>query len=714
MTLEPLLGSMETEEIAALVFLDIAVIVIVARLMGSLFRRIRQPAVVGEIIAGILLGPTLLGQLPGDLTDRLFPSEVRPYLTIVAELGLIIFMFIVGLELDLTLIRGKERVAAVISVSSVALPFGLGILLALGLHGSHDIINGEEVEVLPFALFIGASMAVTAFPVLARILAERGMYRTEVGALTLACAAVDDILAWSLLALVIAIVAAGSLIDLPLIFGMSVLFIGFMFIVVKPLLARINDAYRKAGRLTPTIFSVVLVGILLSSYATSRIGIHAIFGAFLFGVIMPRNDSADLTHSLFERLEGVSVVLLLPVFFIVTGLSVNVPGIDLVGLGQLALILLVACTGKFFGAATAARLQGVPGRKAAAIGILMNTRGLTELVILNIGLQAGVLTEELFTLLVLMAVLTTVMTEPLLRLAYPDRILQRDIEEAEKAALGVESAYRVLVPVDDPSRAGDAATVAASISASVQPSEVVLVRLMDQPEQWEIGSGLGAELILMTESMEALHELGSTVERRGGTPVVRSQFTTDPVADLSTELALVEPEMLVVAADDDAQVDALRSLVEGAEIDIAFVLGAGTTERPGVVSVEVDDGPSSGAAVEVATRVAAAHRARLVLAVEEDAGRRADREVAQLLERLADLGIDAAPTESADGDGGALVVVPLPAAWTSADLAGLRARAAGGPATVVAVQARPALARESGVDRLGKIELSHRSDVTPA
>src|SRR5205823_9020755 len=191
-----MIASMKPDEIAAIVFIDIAVIVVVARLFGALFKKIRQPPVVGEIIAGVLLGPTLLGAFPGDLPGDLFPTDVRSYLKVVAQLGLIIFMFIVGLELDVKLIRGKERIAAVISVSSIALPFSLGLLLAAALYDSHGVVGGEKVDFLPFALFIGASMSVTAFPVLARILIERGMYRTKIGVLALACAAVDDILAW--------------------------------------------------------------------------------------------------------------------------------------------------------------------------------------------------------------------------------------------------------------------------------------------------------------------------------------------------------------------------------------------------------------------------------------------------------------------------------------------------------------------------------------
>src|SRR5262245_28464024 len=236
--------------------------------MGGLFKKMRQPAVVGEIVGGILLGPTLLGQF-GDADTELFPLEIRPFLKVVANLGLIIFMFIVGMELDLKLIRGKERQAGVISLSSIVLPFALGLLLALHLHDAHATVpdRPDEVPLLPFALFIGASMSITAFPVLARILTDRGMYRTQIGALTLACAAVDDILAWTLLAVVLAIVETGTISShFAEVMIEAIAFVAFMFIVVKPQLKRLDTMYRKAGRLTPNILAIIIVGFLVCAF----------------------------------------------------------------------------------------------------------------------------------------------------------------------------------------------------------------------------------------------------------------------------------------------------------------------------------------------------------------------------------------------------------------------------------------------------------------
>ena len=416
----------EFESDVAIVFVDIAVIMLAARVMGALFQRIRQPAVVGEIVAGMLLGPSLLGAFPGDLHDRLFPAgEVRQYLGVLAQLGLVIFMFIVGMELDPRLIEGKARIAGIISVCSVALPFGLGLALASMLHSRH---HGPEnaAGFWTFALFLGASMSVTAFPVLARILAERGMYRTSLGALALACAAVNDVLAWSMLAVVVAQVESGGTSDLFEVLGLSLVFVVVMLRVVRPLLRRLADRHREAGTLTPGMLSVVIGGVLLSAYATSEIRIHFIFGAFMFGAMLPREGTGKLFDEILGRLEPMSVLVLLPVFFITTGLSVDVTGLRFDDLGELALILLVACTGKFFGAFAGARLMRVPTRRSAAIGILMNTRGLTELVILNVGFTSHVLDRDLYTMLVIMAVVTTMMTEPLLRLVYPDELLARD------------------------------------------------------------------------------------------------------------------------------------------------------------------------------------------------------------------------------------------------------------------------------------------------
>src|ERR1700710_1313668 len=311
------------------VFLAIVFIVVLARLLAAAFRRIKQPPVIGEILAGLLLGASLLGPFHYDggkpLTQALFPAEVVVILKVLANLGLVIYMFIVGLELDTSLIRGNERRAGTISLSSVALPFVGGILLGLWLYDRHKqggLAPGKTVDELPFVLFIGASMCVTAFPVLARILTDRGMQRTPLGVIALACAAIDDVIAWSLLAAVSAI-AGNSGKPLWEVLLWALVYIGVMFTLVRRLLGYVVGMYRRAGRLTPDVLSILLVGLILSAWVTDRIGIHFIFGAFVFGVAVPRENSGALFQEILEKLEQVSVLLLLPIFFIVTGLTVD-------------------------------------------------------------------------------------------------------------------------------------------------------------------------------------------------------------------------------------------------------------------------------------------------------------------------------------------------------------------------------------------------------
>ncbi|GGN45549.1 cation:proton antiporter domain-containing protein [Streptomyces fuscichromogenes] len=393
---------MTTDQTSSLLF-GLAVIVLLARALGALARRIHQPAVIGEVLAGIALGPTFLH---GAVSDTLFPDSIRPLLSALAAVGVAVFMFLVGVEWDAAMIRDSGSLAAIVSLGSVLLPFGLGILLAVYLMDDYG--SGDHTS---FMLFMGIAMSITAFPVLARILTDRRMTRSPLGVIALACAAVDDVLAWSLLAAVVAVSgSAGSdqwriLLAVPYLLG--------MFFVVHPLLARLV-ARRPSARMTPTVFAGVVVGLLLSASATEWLGLHYIFGAFLFGMILPRSGTEQVRADVQERLGHLSGTLLLPVFFLVAGLSVDLSGLDVGGLGALGLILLVAIGGKFTGAFLAARFNGMPLRQSAALATLMNTRGLTELIVLNVGLQLGFLGPDLYSLMVVMAVVTTAMAGPLL------------------------------------------------------------------------------------------------------------------------------------------------------------------------------------------------------------------------------------------------------------------------------------------------------------
>ncbi len=659
-------GALDIDEfVIPRVFIAIAVIIVVARLMGALFRRFRQPAVVGEIVGGILLGPTLLGQF-GTADETLFPLEIRPFLKVVANLGLIIFMFIVGLELDMKLIRGKERQAGVISLSSIVLPFGLGILLATYLYDRYGEVLQEDGELsspafLAFSLFIGASMSVTAFPVLARILTDRGMYRTQIGALTLACAAVDDILAWTLLAIVLAVVDTGEISgDFVVVMVESIAFVGVMFGVVRPLLARLVAVYKRTGKLTPNIMAVILVGFLVSSFLTAEIGIHHIFGAFVFGAIMPREDTHDLFHEILERLENVSVLLLLPVFFVATGLNVefkDFKGSDVTALG---LVLLTACAGKFIGATAGARVQRIPWRKSAAIGTLMNTRGLTELIILNVGREKGILNDRLFTILVVMAVFTTIITEPVLRLFYPDRMLRKDVADAERAALGLVDAYRVIVCVNDIDRAAPLVDVACDLVGGEKPAEIVLSRFAYQASGGELGSGLGNQLAEVAATMEAMSQLQGRAVDRGVACQVINRFSADPVRDWIDQLESLDADVVVLDQGDGPPTVVDRMLAE-ASCDVVVSIGDADASaeslrgESGPVVLHPGDGPNGNAAVEVAARLAATREIAVDVAGSDDRARRRDQAVTQL--NRAGVTAAAVASPSAEAVSGAATVV---------------------------------------------------------
>lgn len=433
-------------DVVATMLLALMVIVVSARVLGALAGRLGQPAVIGEIVGGVLLGPTLFG---GAITSTIFPTDVRPALETLADVGVCVFMFLVGLHLDRTLLRGQARIVSTVSLAAIALPFGLGALLALHLVGNHP--TGHR---LAFVLFLGTAMSITAFPVLARILTDKGLVDTPIGGLALACAAVGDVLAWSLLAVVAALADGGA--D-PWRVLLVVPFAALMVKVVRPLLARLAARRTARGRLAgASVLACVAVGLLLSAQATDRMGLHAIFGAFLFGVVMPREGASALRDQALPWIERVSNTLFLPIFFMVAGLQVDLSSMDGTALGELALILLVAIGSKFAGAFLGARLNGVRHRHSAVLAILINTRGLTELVVLTVGLQRGVLDDALYSLMVVMALVTTAMTGVLLRLVYPEERLRQDGTLARRADRRPCESVAGWVgppdPIDDPER----------------------------------------------------------------------------------------------------------------------------------------------------------------------------------------------------------------------------------------------------------------------
>ena len=420
-TREKLTGS----ALSGRLFLAIAVVVILARAVGVLFRRIGQPPVIGEILAGILLGPSLLGDYLPAVSHVLFPTEITAILQPLSQLGLILFMFLVGLEVDRKLLRTSLGEAVMISHVSIILPFVVGAVASLGLYP----LLGQG-EFTPFALFLGAAMAITAFPVLARILTDTGLAPTRLGALVIACAAVDDVTAWGVLAVVVAVVNSTGPGEVLRTVALSAVFVATVFLVFRPNMARfIRADIRRNERLSPLGLSVILGAVLIAAWATEVIGIHAIFGAFIIGLVMPRKES--FVAAMHDRLGEIVSVLLLPIFFVVVGLSTRFGLVDRFELWVIAgVVIIVAIFGKLVGSMLAARVMGNTWRRSAAVGVLMNTRGLTELVILSVGRSLGVVTPALFTVMVLMALVTTCMAAPLLKVFYPASL--------ETEGLGVE------------------------------------------------------------------------------------------------------------------------------------------------------------------------------------------------------------------------------------------------------------------------------------
>ncbi|MBY0489509.1 MAG: cation:proton antiporter [Gemmatimonadaceae bacterium] len=393
--------------------LQLVVILLAVRVVGLVAKRLGQPSVIGEMVAGILLGPSVFGALAPAAFAQLFPAASLPMLNSLAQLGVMLFLFVVGLHVDLGALHRQGSTALVASHASIAAPFSMGVALALWLY-PHFAPSG--VPFAAFALFIGVAMSITAFPVLARILEERHLLGTPIGTLAVACAAVDDVTAWMLLAIVVAIVKAGSVGSaLALSLGGTVLFLLLMLRVVRPWLERLVPTAPDGERLPTSAIAVMVLVALVSAAVTEAIGVHALFGAFIAGAVMPRGRAFGERAA--AQLSDLLVVLLLPLFFAYTGLRTAFV-FDGVGatLVPLAMILAVAIIGKVGGTAVAARASGQSWRDAGMLGILMNTRGLMELVVLNIGLDLGVLSPALFAMMVIMALVTTMMTVPALSL----------------------------------------------------------------------------------------------------------------------------------------------------------------------------------------------------------------------------------------------------------------------------------------------------------
>lgn len=461
----------------ALLLAQIVTIVLVARLFGWICTKIGQPTVIGEMIAGIVLGPSLVGMYFPEFSLALFPESSMGNLKIMSQIGLILFMFIVGMELDLKVLKNKANDAIVISHASIIIPFALGIGLA------YFIYNGyapKGVQFLSFSLFVGISMSITAFPVLARIVQERGIHKTRLGTIVITCAAADDITAWCLLAAVIAIVKAGSFVSSLYVILLAIVYVILMIKVVRPFLKRIGDLYSTKATLTKPIIAIFFLVLIISSYATEVIGIHALFGAFMAGAIMP--EHAKFRHIFVEKVEDVALVLLLPLFFVYTGLNTQIGLLnDWDSWKMTGLIILVAVIGKFAGSAIAARYVGQNWKDSLTVGALMNTRGLMELVVLNIGLELEVLSPKIFAMLVIMALLTTFMTGP--ALDFINWMFRSGTEKEVPEEVKETGKYRVLFSFGAPETGRSLLKLANSLTRKMESNTSITAMHISSPDE---------------------------------------------------------------------------------------------------------------------------------------------------------------------------------------------------------------------------------------
>lgn len=598
---------MGASEFILLLLLQLALILGLSRVMGWLFGYFKQPQVMGEMVAGIMLGPSVLGALFPGLNDRLFPAESIAALNVLSQVGVIFFLFLVGLELDPKLLRNRGHTALIVSHVSIIAPFLLGAALTLYLY-PRLFNDAPHMSFTSVSLFLGAAMSITAFPVLARILTERNIHKTEVGALAITCAAVDDVTAWCILAFVVAIARATGVVPGLVTAGLSVLYVGMMFAVVRPFLGRLQSIYDRQGRVSQSLVAIVIVLVLLSAATTEAIGIHALFGAFLLGTMMPKGTR--FIRALSEKLEDYTVVFLLPIFFAYTGLRTQ---IGLIDRGELwldtLLIIFVACLGKFGGSTLAGRLCGLTWRNAATVGILMNTRGLMELVILNIGLQEGVITPAVFAMMVIMALVTTAMTTPILSLVYPTKLPDALGRGAE------DRGYRVLVPVSLPqSGPGLARLAGAIIGTGPSPGRVLALNLRRPAEHEAYRSGLNEvidePLTPLTPLLAEASKLSLAVE-----PVV---FTSRDVAGDICAVANARKVDLVLMGFHKPVFSStilggtVHRVLRESDSDLAILVDRGVEQTQRIL-VPFAGGTHDTLAIDLASRIARTLKAHVVV-----------------------------------------------------------------------------------------------------
>ena len=568
-------------KLVAAFFLALAIVLIVARLFGIAAVRLGQPRVMGEVIAGIALGPSLLGVISQNLQASIFSTDILPAFGVAANLGLIFYMFLIGLEVDQKALKGKAGPAAAISNASVALPMLLGIAAALPLYK----LLGPNIKFAAFALFMGVAMSITAFPVLARILSERRMLKSDLGSLAIGCAAIDDVTAWFLIALATAITVSGSLGVVARTIGEAVAFTLVMAFVVRRILARMATAFDEAGQLPSGWFAAIVVGVLLSAYVTEAINIAVIFGGFIMGMVMPRH--ARLTEEVTRRTEDFVVTLLLPMFFVYTGLKTNVTLLDRPELWLITVgLIAIAILGKLAGAAIAARVCGFNWRGSAVLGTLMNTRGLTELIVLNLALEVGAISNVLFAALVIMALVTTLMTGPMLKLLDPRKEYATQIADELAAAAAEATREHPELPVPERSilvaSHTDAAlerlvALAEPLARTAPQHEMILTRLVAPPRGGGVRGALQSENLQLERASKAIAETRTRLAADGVRARGVALTSSHPGSDLGhvverepIDLVLTEGRRRLIG--EGVPLGDVSVLLERAECDVAVLI----------------------------------------------------------------------------------------------------------------------------------------------
>lgn len=646
------------------VLLALVVVIATARAMGSIFRSVGQPQVIGEILAGIVLGPSLLGRLAPGAEGYLFPATVGPALNIIAQVGVILYMFLVGLELDPALLRKRGHTTVAISHASIVAPFLLGAAIALYLYPK---LSTGDVPFTCFSLFLGVSMSVTAFPVLARILTDRRIHKTRMGAIALTCAAVDDVTAWCMLAFVVSVAraqAAGAVATIAMALG----FIALMIVVVRPAMVRLSLVYGNRGRLTQGVMAAIFVALLVSASATELIGIHAVFGAFALGAVIPHDSG--MARELTDRLEDIVIVLLLPAFFAYTGLRTQIGLVS--GYEQwmmCALIVVVASAGKFGGSVVAARITGLNWRDSSALGVLMNTRGLMELIVLNIGLEMNVISPTLFAMLVIMALVTTFATTPILHLITrheipevqpfpelgtfspepmvapqapilaphpPPHAAPRPAQPPARPMMAKTDHSAILVPVSNPE--GVAVLVELALAATPPDAPPPRVLALVKTPPGGVRSGLREADQRVPPRSPALAAALDLALERGSIITPQAVWTTNPAADI---LAFAkEPQIgwLLLGSHravfgSDFMGGVVREILDKARelpVHVAVVIHGGERPLDRVFAV-VDRGIHGRAALDLALRVAIRKKSGLHAVLVPDDGTAEDAELLDLI-----------------------------------------------------------------------------------